>query len=222
MNNYFIKLTEEERENILDKHKSLYDGYSIRQPQSNMQPLYTQDFANDKGGITVNSKGEVSSYNNKIFMKESKNICSECGMYEEVCECGSGKYPMEELDISDLKKGKKYKYSTPSFEDEIEFDSEYEYPEGDKMYGFKGKKMGHSMGDKHINDFVHQMDDEEFDEDIDDVQDLSGKFDYVEEKDLDEVMSEIEGDIEFDEEFEDIKESINESLNWFKKFKKYN
>lgn len=90
MNNYYMNLTREEKENILDKHKTLYDGYAVRQNQSNMTPLYTQDYANDKGGITINSKGEISTYNNKIYMKESKEICSECGLYEEVCECGNG------------------------------------------------------------------------------------------------------------------------------------
>lgn len=89
MKSYFTnQITKEERENILDKHKSLYDGYAVRQNTSNIQPLYTQDFANDKGGITINSNGDVSTYNNKIYMKESKNICSECGLYEDVCECG--------------------------------------------------------------------------------------------------------------------------------------
>jgi hypothetical protein len=87
--NYFFNITKEEKENILDKHKTLYDGYAVNAQQpSNMTPLYTQDYANDKGGITVNSKGEVSQYNNKLYMKESKNICNECGLYEEVCECG--------------------------------------------------------------------------------------------------------------------------------------
>jgi hypothetical protein len=90
MNSHFLNVTKEERENILDKHKTLYNGYAVRygQPASE-QPLYTQDFANDKEGVTINSKGEVSTYSNKIYMKESKNVCNECGLYEEVCECGS-------------------------------------------------------------------------------------------------------------------------------------
>ena len=90
MNSYFLNVTKEEKENILDKHKTLYDGYAVRYGQpSSEQPLYTQDFANDKEGVTINSKGEVSTYSNKIYMKESKNVCNECGLYEEVCECGS-------------------------------------------------------------------------------------------------------------------------------------
>jgi hypothetical protein len=63
MNAYFFKMTNEERNNILDQHKEIYDGYvtSYAQPEKN-QPLYTQDYANDKEGVTVNNKGDVSSY----------------------------------------------------------------------------------------------------------------------------------------------------------------
>lgn len=52
MNAYFMNITKEEKQNILDKHKSLYDGYAVRNEVSSEQPLYTQDFANDKNGIT--------------------------------------------------------------------------------------------------------------------------------------------------------------------------
>lgn len=90
MSNIFLGITKEERDNILDKHKSIYDGYAIKNVVANEQPLYVQDFANDKEGITVNSKGEVTGYNNKLYMRESKNICPECGLYEEVCECSEG------------------------------------------------------------------------------------------------------------------------------------
>lgn len=63
MNTYFFKMTNEERNNILDQHKEIYDGYvtSYAQPEKN-QPLYTQDYANDKEGVTVNNQGDVSSY----------------------------------------------------------------------------------------------------------------------------------------------------------------
>ena len=74
MNQYFFKITKEERENILDKHKSLYNGYATNQTTSNLTPLYTQDLANDKGGITINSKGEVGRYNNKLYIKELNKI----------------------------------------------------------------------------------------------------------------------------------------------------
>lgn len=64
MNAYFFKMTNEERTNILDQHKELYNGYATNNVTSNMYPLYVQDFANDKGGITVNNKGGVTHYKN--------------------------------------------------------------------------------------------------------------------------------------------------------------
>jgi len=64
MNAYFFKMTNEERNNILDQHKEVYDGYVTNYSQPNTQPLYTQDYANDKEGVTVNNKGVVSNYKN--------------------------------------------------------------------------------------------------------------------------------------------------------------
>ena len=58
-------MSKEEKSNILDQHKSLYDGYVTKYNQeSNQSPLYVQDFANDKNGITLNNKGEVKPYTN--------------------------------------------------------------------------------------------------------------------------------------------------------------
>lgn len=103
------QISNEEKRDILDKHKSLYDGYRTMQPQySNEQPLYVWDSAGDKGGVTVNNRGEVKSYTNvginESFIRESsheideaKNMC-ECGgmMYEGECnECG---WKMEEIE----------------------------------------------------------------------------------------------------------------------------
>lgn len=64
MNAYFFNLTREEKENILDKHKHVYDGFTTQYVKPNEQPLFVQDFANDKGGITINNKGEVGHYRN--------------------------------------------------------------------------------------------------------------------------------------------------------------
>lgn len=72
MGQQFLGLSQEERNNILDKHKNIYNGYSVKQNVSNVQPLYVQDFANDKEGITVNNKGEVSTYKN-VAINESED-----------------------------------------------------------------------------------------------------------------------------------------------------
>ena len=84
-----------EKQDILDQHKSLYNGYQTMQPQvSNTQPLYTYDFAGDKDGLVVNNKGEVKKYTNMGINEqvEEKEMCEQCGgtMKEDVCEqCGS-------------------------------------------------------------------------------------------------------------------------------------
>ena len=81
MNAYFFKMTNEEKENILDQHKTIYDGYVTsyaQQPKE--QPLYTQDFANDKQGLTVNNKGVVTSYKN-MGINEMKHDGKSTGLF---------------------------------------------------------------------------------------------------------------------------------------------
>ena len=64
MNSYFFKMTQAEKNNILDQHKTIYDGFATQYGQPKEQPLYIQDFANDKNGITVSNKGNVKGYTN--------------------------------------------------------------------------------------------------------------------------------------------------------------
>jgi len=200
-----MNLTREEKENILDKHKTLYDGYAVRQNQSNMTPLYTQDYANDKGGITINSKGEISSYNNKIYMKESKEICSECGLYEEMCECGSGGMYEDMCNEcgGQMMEGEcnECGYKVAKNMDKNKFD----YVEN------KDEDLALSVGADGDENLALAMDEDECNECGD-----------MYEADIDDIMTEIEDDVEFEDEVDDIKESIQESLNWFKKFKNYN
>jgi hypothetical protein len=90
------QMSTDEKSNILDQHRQLYNGYRTMQPEvSNTQPLYVQDFAGDKNGITVNNKGEVKHYTNVGINEqvEKSKVCNECGgmMYEGECmECGGG------------------------------------------------------------------------------------------------------------------------------------
>jgi hypothetical protein len=94
------QLSATEKSDILDQHKSLYNGYQTMQPQvSNTQPLTVYDFAGDKDGMVVNNKGEVKKYTNMGINEqvESKDMCEQCGgqMTEGICEqCGTGE--MEE------------------------------------------------------------------------------------------------------------------------------
>jgi hypothetical protein len=68
------QLSASEKSDILDQHKSLYNGYQTMQPQvSNTQPLTVYDFAGDKEGLVVNNKGEVKKYTN-MGINEQSNI----------------------------------------------------------------------------------------------------------------------------------------------------
>jgi DNA replicative helicase MCM subunit Mcm2 (Cdc46/Mcm family) len=125
MGAYFLGLSEEEKNTIKDKHRKPYDGYVTRgfdTPKE--QILNVEDLALDKGGITVNNKGDVTEYKNTNINQKMKKQCDECGglyegemcecsgMYEgetceqcggemkegETCECGSKGYTMEELE----------------------------------------------------------------------------------------------------------------------------
>ena len=59
------QLSAAEKSDILNQHKSLYNGYQTMQPKvSNTQPLYVYDPAGDKDGLVVNNKGEVKKYTN--------------------------------------------------------------------------------------------------------------------------------------------------------------
>lgn len=125
MKPYFLNISEEEKNSITEKHRSLYDGYQTLQNKGNMTPLQVEDLALDKAGITVSNLGEVKEYTNTEVNKKLKKQCNECGglyegemcecsggMYEgkmceqcgsemkegEMCECGSDKYTMEELE----------------------------------------------------------------------------------------------------------------------------
>lgn len=69
---------------------------------------------------------------------------------------------LDELDIADLVKGKRYKYNHPLHADEFEFDSEHKYPEGEDMYSFKSGKTGYAIPGKQVKDYVSHLDDEEF------------------------------------------------------------
>jgi hypothetical protein len=72
-----------EKNDILDQHRQVYDGFVTTYGQQiNQQPLYVQDYANDKGGITVNNKGEVKSYTN-MRINEMRYDGKDTGLFSE-------------------------------------------------------------------------------------------------------------------------------------------
>lgn len=121
MNQYFFKVTNEERENILDKHKTIYDGYVTEYGQGNTYPITVQDLANDKQGITVNSRGEVSGYKNfgiNESINEMRHDGKSTGLFqEEEDNYMSVGAPLDMIADRD----DDVKHGTVDFEDDIEF-----------------------------------------------------------------------------------------------------
>ena len=122
MKSYFLNIPKEERENILDQHKNVYDGYVTNYAKPKEQPLFVQDFANDKNGITVNNKGEVSVYKNmginenmdemELDMIGDGPMDLEAGVFDEEM------YEEDEMDF-DMEK-------EPSYDVDVEFTDELE------------------------------------------------------------------------------------------------
>ena len=96
MNGYFAagRLSEDEKNDILKLHTSVYNGYRTMQPEvKKEQQLYVYDPAQDKVGAVLNNKGQVKAYTNFGINEstEQKEVCDECGsmmMEGECSECG--------------------------------------------------------------------------------------------------------------------------------------
>jgi len=87
------QISPDEKDDILSKHRSLYNGYQTMQPKvENTLPLYEYDPAQDKIGVVMSNKGVVKPYTNfGINKDEVKEVCDECGammMEGECSECG--------------------------------------------------------------------------------------------------------------------------------------
>jgi hypothetical protein len=173
------QLSATEKQNILDQHKSLYNGYQTMQPQvSNTQPLHVYDFAGDKDGMVVNNKGEVKKYTNMGINEqvEGKEMCEQCGgrMTEGICEqCGSG--DMEEgigklddiYDEEDLNPSAGFDYiegpsnSTDTFEKmhhmkKIKSEGEYEDPDNEDD-GFEDLEVGDQIDEDETDGKPYEM-----------------------------------------------------------------
>jgi hypothetical protein len=124
MNSYFFKITDEEKTNILNKHKELYNGYLSVQAKVKPTRLSTYDDISDKKGFILT---------NADLVKESTGgMCSECGgkMYEGECsECGSMN---ENLDIKDIDTENKMDFIEMD-DDMIEMYEMYDMDEMDEM-----------------------------------------------------------------------------------------
>jgi hypothetical protein len=229
-------MTNEERENILDQHKTVYDGYltSYVQPEKN-QPLYVQDMANDKQGITVSNKGVVTSYKN-MGINEMRFDNKSTGLFAD--EENGFKETMEQGHIS----GGSIYEPEESFESEDK-DDEYYVSLGEQldMIGDGDNDLEHGVfGHNDESDMVlvspevnFEVEDDYSDDEYDYSDDeylriKSGEGRYFDDEDedkldfnLDDRMFDDEDDIN-DEEVEGLFDDLRESLDMFKRFTKYN
>ena len=201
MGQYFFKMSQAEKNNILDKHKTIYDGYVTEYgQQSNTQPLYVQDYANDKDGMVVSNKGVVKAYTN-MGINESHTGLDMIADDPEHLKHGT-------VDLSDYGVNPDHEmmhdiYPSPN-EDEYDFIS-------------LGKQ----------NDECEECDDDlSFVFNVDEIDEEYGTFDptYDEfnvEDDTIPTLPDFEDDVE-SEILPEFMEKLNESLDMFNRFKKYN
>ncbi len=151
MNAYFFKMNKAERNDILDQHRQIYDGYVTTYGQQiNQQPLYIQDFANDKGGLVVNNKGVVKPYSN-MRINEMRHDGMDTGLFSN-----------EE---------KEYSYVTPTDEGFDGLDMIGDGPDdlvglGDEEMDYdvnvdKFKKINPKFNEVNLYELDTQMDDEQ-------------------------------------------------------------
>lgn len=203
MNAYFFKMTSEERSNILDQHKEIYDGYVTSYAQQpNQQPLYVQDYANDKGGINVNNRGEVSTYSN-MRINEMRHDGKSTGLFsdeepkEGYISAGVEYAPEETFEgLHDMIGDGEDDLEHGTFGHEDEEDMVLVSPESDDDLVFSPDSAMFDDEDE---------DDSPFGLDIDSLFNLDKEEDQIEEETKEQVVS-----------------KINESLDMFRRLSKYN
>lgn len=200
MNAYFFKMTKEERSNILDQHKTLYDGYVTRYNQeSNQYPLYVQDLANDKNGITVTNKGNVKTYTNMNINEALLDTI------------GDGP--------TDLKNGT---VDVDSFMDTETQNSEFlhdVYPSpNEEEFDYKSFGKYEDDMEENYNQYEYDIDEledyssEEINETFNEEEDEFNEF-----TEEDDILDKIDEDV-----LPDFISKLSESLDMFERFKKYN
>jgi hypothetical protein len=195
-------MTNEERSNILDQHKTIYDGYVTEYAQGeNKQPLYVQDFANDKGGITVNNKGEVKPYGNVGINESIDGRLDMIGDGDDDLRNGT-------VDFSSIDNDNDDSYiSLGTMSDDFELEDVYsDWEDEDEESGLDEKHFDIELDE--VDDTILDLkpewsDDSEEEEIVNDIYD--DNFDEVDEEDKDEFLG-----------------KLNESLDMFRRFKKYN
>lgn len=213
MNAYFFRMSKDEKNNILDQHKKLYDGYVTKYNQeSNQYPLYVQDLANDKGGITLNNKGTVKGYTN-IGINESPLDRIADGP----SDLKNGTVDIDSVDETN-QDNTEFMHDVLPSPNEDEFDYESFGKFADEM---KNNKDQYEYDIDELEDYSMSP----MNEMLDDESEFEGEGEREERgtgEELDFDWLRTYQDDSDDEDLSDVVSSITESLDMFKRFKKYN
>ena len=220
MNAYFFKMDKQEKDNILDQHKHIYDGYVTKyNQQSNQTPLYVQDLANDKMGLTVNNKGVVKTYSNMNINETHTGLDM----------IGGDPHSQSNMKYRHLKNGTVDfdNFSDTNLVDNESTNNDYPSPNENEQeyvsYGNFKDEMSQNLDQyeydiDELEDYSTDglySDDDETEDDETEYDETEDDEDYNFSDDLD--ISSVDEKNQYD-----VLSNINESLNMFKKFKNYN
>ena len=214
MNAYFFRMSKDEKNNILDQHKKLYDGYVTKYNQeSNEYPLYIQDLANDKQGITLNNKGVVKGYTN-VGINESPLDRIADGAYD----LKNGTVDIDSVDETN-EDNTEFMHDVLPSPNEDEFDYESFGNFADEMLDNKDQ---YEYDIDELEDYSTEQMNEMYDEDESEFEGRGEEEERGPGEELDFDWLRTYQDDADDEELSDVVSSITESLDMFKRFKKYN
>jgi hypothetical protein len=229
----YSTMSDEERNSILQQHSAFYNGYAIGNIPSGPQPLLQDEGPTDSQGITVNNRGEVSTYKNHLVNEST----------EEVKE-----YMADDMDVSDVEGAYDFESGGPEqFDDEDSVDFNIE----DIMNMIQDVKsdFGDDEYDSQIDSYTEKEDGKEmypdeipayqFDSegsmnvDLYEKEDLGGDGEVIEIQTCNECGSEMKegectecGSSMYEDVDEDLRESFisqkNEIKEMFNRFNKFN
>ena len=161
-------MSDEDRQSILKQHSTVYDGYATGNVTSNMSPLTVYDAAGDKEGITVDNLGNVKTYRNHNVNENVNEITAKPGNYDEIDQAYEFDSDGPQQSMTQMGMGK-------------------------APYDFVSK----GPSDVYEDEIEELYGDVEFDDLLDDEDELNGEENQIE-------------------------ESVNKSLDMFRRFNKYN